>query len=154
MCCRTASTRLAVSGLFLLNGTFAGAWAPKIPEFASRLDLSESGLGLMIMCFGIGSLVLMPIAGILIAHFGSTRTVKGAAVLFLSTMLLLSVAQSIPVGAVAIFLFPGRPLLTIAISVAIFHNTKGDELVVANPSPLATSTFPSLFFHRYFNTYL
>ena len=101
------STRLAVSGLFLLNGTFAGAWAPKIPEFASRLDLSESGLGLMIMCFGIGSLVLMPIAGILIAHFGSTRTVKGAAVLFLSTMLLLSVAQSIPVGAVAIFLFGG-----------------------------------------------
>jgi len=101
------STRLAVSGLFLLNGTFAGAWAPKIPEFASRLDLSESGLGLMIMCFGIGSLVLMPIAGILIAHYGTTRTVKGASVLFLSTMLLLSIAPNIPVGAVAIFFFGG-----------------------------------------------
>lgn len=101
------STRLAVSGLFLLNGTFAGAWAPKIPEFASRLDLSESGLGLMIMCFGIGSLVLMPIAGILIAHYGTTRTVKGATILFLSTMLLLSIAPNIPVGAVAIFFFGG-----------------------------------------------
>lgn len=101
------STRLAVSGLFLLNGTFAGAWAPKIPEFASRLALSESGLGLMIMCFGIGSLVLMPIAGILIAHFGTTRTVKGATILFLSTMLLLSIAPTIPVGAVAIFFFGG-----------------------------------------------
>ena len=101
------STRLAVSGLFLLNGTFAGAWAPKIPEFASRLDLSESGLGLMIMCFGIGSLVLMPIAGILIAHFGTTRTVKGATILFLTTMLLLSIAPNIPVGAVAIFFFGG-----------------------------------------------
>ena len=63
-------TRLAVSGLFLLNGTFAGAWAPKIPEFASRLGLSTSGLGLMIMFFGIGSLVLMPIAGILIGRYG------------------------------------------------------------------------------------
>ncbi|WP_421580489.1 MFS transporter [Shinella sp. M31] len=101
------STRLAVSGLFLLNGTFAGAWAPKIPEFASRLDLSESGLGLMIMCFGIGSLVLMPIAGILIAHFGTTRTVKGATILFLTTMLLLSIAPTILVGAVAIFFFGG-----------------------------------------------
>lgn len=101
------STRLAVSGLFLLNGTFAGAWAPKIPEFASRLDLSESGLGLMIMCFGIGSLVLMPMAGILIAHYGTTRTVKGATILFLSTMLLLSIAPNIPVGAVAIFFFGG-----------------------------------------------
>ena len=99
--------RLAVSGLFLLNGTFAGAWAPRIPEFASRLGLSEFGLGLMIMCFGIGSLVLMPIAGVLIAHFGTTRTVKGATILFLTTMLLLSVAPTIPLGAIAIFLFGG-----------------------------------------------
>lgn len=100
-------TRLAVSGLFLLNGTFAGAWAPKIPEFAARLGLTEAGLGLMIMCFGIGSLVLMPIAGVLIAHFGTTRTVKGATILFLTTMLLLSVAPTIPLGAIAIFLFGG-----------------------------------------------
>jgi fucose permease len=100
-------TRLAVSGLFLLNGTFAGAWAPKIPEFASRLGLSESQLGLMIMCFGIGSLILMPIAGFLIAHIGTTRTVKGATALFLSTMLLLSLAPTIPLGVAAIFLFGG-----------------------------------------------
>ncbi|MEW9617362.1 MFS transporter [Shinella sp. S4-D37] len=100
-------TRLAVSGLFLLNGMFAGAWAPKIPEFAGRLSLSESGLGLMIMCFGIGSLVLMPVAGILIAHYGTMRIVKGAAVLFLSTMLLLSVTTTVPLGALAVFLFGG-----------------------------------------------
>lgn len=100
-------TRLAISGLFLLNGTFAGAWAPRIPEFASRLSLSESGLGLMIMCFGIGSLVLMPIAGILIAHHGTTRTVKGASVLFLSTLIMLSLAPTVPLGALAIFLFGG-----------------------------------------------
>ena len=100
-------TRLAVSSLFLLNGTFAGAWAPKIPEFASRLSLSESGLGLMIMCFGIGSLVLMPIAGFLIAHYGTTRTVKGASVLFLLPLILLSLAPTVPLGALAIFLFGG-----------------------------------------------
>ncbi|MGB3878724.1 MAG: MFS transporter [Shinella zoogloeoides] len=100
-------TRLAVSGLFLLNGTFAGAWAPKIPEFAARFGLTEAGLGLMIMCFGIGSLILMPIAGVLIAHFGTTRTVKGATILFLTTMLLLSAAPTIPLGAIAVFLFGG-----------------------------------------------
>lgn len=100
-------TRLAVSSLFLLNGTFAGAWAPKIPEFASRLSLSESGLGLMIMCFGIGSLVLMPIAGFLIAHYGTARTVKAASVLFLLPLILLSLAPTVPLGALAIFLFGG-----------------------------------------------
>lgn len=99
--------RLAISGLFLLNGLYAGAWAPKIPEFASRLGISESQLGLMIMCFGIGSLILMPITGVLIAHFGSTRAVKGAAVLFLPTLLLLSIAPNIPLGVLAISLFGG-----------------------------------------------
>jgi MFS family permease len=112
-------TRIALSGLFLLNGTFAGAWAPKIPEFASRLGLSESGLGLMIMCFGIGSLVLMPIVGLLIAHFGTTRMVKGSSILFLSTMLLLSIAPNIPTGAAAIFFFGG---LMGAMDVAINGN--------------------------------
>ncbi len=99
--------RIAVSGLFLLNGTFAGAWAPRIPEFASRLGLSEGGLGLMIMCFGIGSLILMPIAGLLIARFGTARTVKGATLMFLPTMVLVSLAPTIPLGALAIFLFGG-----------------------------------------------
>lgn len=61
----------------------------------------------MIMCFGIGSIILMPIAGILIAHFGTTRTVKGATILFLSTMLLLSLTPTIPLGAIAIFFFGG-----------------------------------------------
>ncbi|WP_312419641.1 MFS transporter [Shinella sp.] len=100
-------TRRAISGLFLLNGLYAGAWAPKIPEFAGRLDISEMQLGLMIMCFGIGSLILMPIAGVLIAHFGSARTVKGAALLFLPTLLLLSLAPNIALGVAAISLFGG-----------------------------------------------
>jgi fucose permease len=112
-------TRLAVSALFLLNGTYMGAWAPKIPEFADRLGLSESGLGLMIVCFGIGSLVLMPIAGIFIAHHGTARTVKGATLLFLPTLLLLSVVQDVWTGAVAIFLFGG---LTGAMDVSMNAN--------------------------------
>ena len=101
------ATRIAVSSLFLLNGLFIGAWATKIPEFASRLSLSESQLGLMILCFGTGSLVLMPIAGVLIARFGSARTVKAATLGFLPTLLPLSLATNIWTGAVAIFLFGG-----------------------------------------------
>ncbi|MDX3927537.1 MAG: MFS transporter [Shinella sp.] len=113
------ASRIAVSGLFLLNGTFMGAWAPKIPEFASRLSLSESALGLMIVCFGIGSLVLMPVAGILVAHFGAARTVKGATLVFLPTLLYLSLAPNIWMGGVAIFLFGG---LTGAMDIAMNAN--------------------------------
>jgi predicted Kef-type K+ transport protein len=53
--------RLGVSLLFLMNGFMMGSWAPKIPEFAARLSLSESALGLIILVFGIGSLVFMPV---------------------------------------------------------------------------------------------
>ena len=113
------ASRIAVSGLFLLNGTFMGAWAPKIPEFASRLSLSESQLGLMIVGFGIGSLILMPLAGILIAHLGTSRAVRGATIAFIPTMLLLSLAPNIWTGAIAIFLFGG---LTGAMDIAMNAN--------------------------------
>src|SRR5665811_1326429 len=68
--------RVAVSLLFLLNGFIVGCWAPKIPEFAKRLELSKFGLGLMILFFGIGSLVMMPVAGAQIAGRGSKFVVK------------------------------------------------------------------------------
>lgn len=55
-------TRTAVSLLFLMNGFVVGCWAPKIPDFAERLGLTKFQLGLMILVFGVGSLVMMPIA--------------------------------------------------------------------------------------------
>jgi fucose permease len=99
--------RIGVSLLFLMNGFMIGAWAPKIPEFASRLDLSEKSLGLMILTFGLGSIVMMPIAGSQIARFGSSQVSKITAVLLIPTLLLLSLVGNIWTGAVAIFLFGG-----------------------------------------------
>jgi Fucose permease len=112
-------TRVAVSLLFLLNGFIIGAWAPKIPEFASRLQLSESDLGLMLLVFGIGSVTLMPLAGAQIARYGSSRVVQVTTILFLPTLLGVTVAQSIWTAAIAIFLFGG---LTGAMDVAMNAN--------------------------------
>src|SRR4029453_8681599 len=70
--------RAAVSLLFLMNGFFVGCWAPKIPEFAERLQLSKFQLGLMILVFGLGSLTMMPIAGAQIARHGSRLAPPGA----------------------------------------------------------------------------
>nr|CAD6431150.1 MFS transporter [Rhizobium sp. Q54] len=99
--------RLAVALLFLMNGFMVGAWAPKIPEFASRLSLSEGGLGLMILIFGLGSLVMMPIAGSQIARLGSSTVSRIAAVLATPTLFLLTLVGDVWTGAVAIFLFGG-----------------------------------------------
>ncbi|MBP1873256.1 MFS family permease [Ensifer adhaerens] len=99
--------RLAVSLLFLMNGFVTGSWAPKIPEFKDRLGISESVLGLLILMFGIGSLVLMPIAGGFIARVGSQKVVKVTAILLSPLLLLLTLLPNVWAAAVGMFLLGG-----------------------------------------------
>src|SRR6478752_2278710 len=99
--------RTAVSLLFLINGFTVGSWAPKIPEFAERLELSKFHLGLMILVLGIGSLTLMPIAGAQIARHGSRVVSLAMAVCLLPGLLALTLAPNIVTAAIAIFLFGG-----------------------------------------------
>lgn len=99
--------RLGVSLLFLMNGFMIGAWAPKIPEFATRLGLDAQALGLMILTFGLGSILMMPIAGHQIARHGSSAVSKVTAVLLTPTLLILSLVGSVWAGALAICLFGG-----------------------------------------------
>lgn len=111
--------RVAVALLFFLNGLVIGAWAPKIPFFSQALGLTELLLGVMIFVFGIGSLVLMPIAGMQIARYGSRRVVEITTLLFIPTIVLVTLVDNIWTGAVAIFLFGG---LTGAMDVAMNAN--------------------------------
>jgi MFS family permease len=100
-------TRLAVSLLFLMNGFVTGSWAPKIPEFKERLGIGESVLGLLILMFGVGSLVLMPIAGGFIARMGSQRVVKVTAVILSPLLLLLTLTPNLWTAVPAMFLLGG-----------------------------------------------
>ena len=70
------SARASVSLLFLINGFLIGTWAAKIPAFADRLLLSEGEVGLMIVVFGIGSILTMPMVGITIARFGTAKVTR------------------------------------------------------------------------------
>ncbi len=99
--------RTAVSLLFFINGLMMGAWAPKIPVFAAALSLSEAQLGMMLFVFGIGSLLMMPVAGMQIARFGSSRVVQVVALLFIPTIIGITLVDSMWAGAAAIFLFGG-----------------------------------------------
>lgn len=100
-------TRLAVSLLFLMNGFITGSWAPKIPEFKERLAIGEGTLGLLILVFGAGSLVLMPIAGSFIARLGSRQVVRVTAVILSPLLLLLTLTPDVWSAAAAMFLFGG-----------------------------------------------
>ena len=100
-------TRLAVSLLFLMNGFVTGSWAPKIPEFKDRLGISESVLGLLILAFGLGSLILMPIAGGFIARMGSQKVVKVTAIMLSPMLLLLTLLPNVWTAAIGMLLLGG-----------------------------------------------
>ncbi len=99
--------RLAVSLLFLMNGFVTGSWAPKIPEFKDRLGIGESVLGLLILVFGIGSLLLMPIAGGFIARLGSEKVAKLTAIILSPLLLLLTLVPNVWTAAIGMFLLGG-----------------------------------------------
>ncbi|KAA0119901.1 MFS transporter [Methylobacterium sp. P1-11] len=60
------STRL----LFLIVGIANATWAPLVPLVKDRAGLDAAGLGLLLLTFGIGSLLAMPSAGAAAARLG------------------------------------------------------------------------------------
>jgi MFS family permease len=97
--------RIAVSFLFFMNGMLIGNWAPQIPEFANRLDIDESQMGLMIAIFGLGSLISMPITGITVTKLGNAPATKFTSLFATTSFLWLAFAPNIFAAAIAIFFF-------------------------------------------------
>ena len=100
-------SRIAIALMFLMNGFVIGSWAPKIPDFAARLGLSESQLGLMILVFGVGSLTMMPLAGTQIARFGSAPVTRAVAIGLTPMLLFVTLANEVWLGVIAVFLLGG-----------------------------------------------
>lgn len=102
---RAVYGRWAVACAFFFNGFLVGSWAPQIPVFMTRLNISEFTLGLMILIFGVGALVAMPWCGYLIGRFGSRAVVKGFAFFCSFSLLLVALAPNLITAAPALFLF-------------------------------------------------
>ncbi|MET0575531.1 MAG: MFS transporter [Mesorhizobium sp.] len=99
--------RWAIAAMFFINGFILGSWAPQIPEFASRLAITEFTLGLLILCFGLGAVVAMVAAGHLIARYGSQRVLRLFATAAIFGLLIVALAPNVPLAAGALFLFGG-----------------------------------------------
>jgi fucose permease len=65
----------AVYAVFILNGFMFASWASRIPQVRDGLELNPQRLGLVLLAIAIGSLVSMPLAGVVISHLGAARTI-------------------------------------------------------------------------------
>lgn len=99
--------RWAVAAIFFVNGFVTGSWAPQIPVFLTRLDITEFTLGLLILLFGAGAVSAMIWAGHLIPKHGSKKVTTLFAVTGSFGLLLVAFAPNVPIAAVAMYLFGG-----------------------------------------------
>ena len=96
-----AATRAA----FFIAGFALSAWAPLIPFAKDRAGLDEAALGLLLLCFGAGSLAAMPLAGALTTGVGCRPVVSLATILICIALPVLAHTDSVPVLATALLLF-------------------------------------------------
>src|SRR5947207_5707792 len=70
----TSLARVATGWVFFANGAALGSWVPHIPDAKHALGLSDSVLGFALLGMAVGSLVGLPISGVLTSRFGSRKT--------------------------------------------------------------------------------
>lgn|SRR5271156_2133218 len=96
------STRL----IFLISGLAVAAWAPLVPFARQRLgNVDEGTLRLLLLCFGIGSIVAMPFTGILTARTGCERVIIVAGLATILALPSLAVLQTPLSMGVALVVF-------------------------------------------------
>ncbi|RLQ88757.1 MFS transporter [Notoacmeibacter ruber] len=127
--------RIAVSCAFLQAGLIVGSWAPKIPEFATRMGVDERGMGLFIFLFGIGSLLTMPLAGRWAVRKGPRPVMLTGLWLALLILPALTVAPTPLAGGLVLFLSGAAVGL-----VEVGMNSAASETEVEMGRPIMSAT--------------
>lgn len=104
---RQTLMRAAVSALFFMNGLIVGGWAPQVPELAARHGLSEADMGLVILALGLGSILIMPLSGALIARVGSRPVLRVTCLACSAALLPVILAPHVVALVIIMFIFGG-----------------------------------------------
>ncbi|WP_414834077.1 MFS transporter [Afifella sp. YEN Y35] len=101
----TPGTRLATRLAFFIAGFGTACWAPLVPYVKTRLGVDEAGLGLLLLCLGVGSVLTMPAAGALSGRIGARAVVLAGSLGLAVTLPLLAVAPTSTAIAIVLFAF-------------------------------------------------
>ena len=84
--------QMAARIIFFVSGFAIATWAPMIPLVKDRLNIGADVLGLLILCTGVSSFLMMPVAGLFAQKFGCRKVLRvmgflmGAEIVFLSML--------------------------------------------------------------------
>jgi len=96
---------LAVYAVFMLSGFAFASWASRIPQVRDALELSPRALGLVLLAIATGSVLSMPLAGVVIARLGTARTVAVMALIAAVGLATAAIGIRVGVAPVVVGLF-------------------------------------------------
>lgn len=96
-----ARQQVATRAAFFIPGFVIACWAPLVPFAKERAQLDDGALGVVLLCLGLGSLLAMPLSGMLAARFGCRAVMLGTVGLMVLALPLLALAHTpLAIGAV------------------------------------------------------
>jgi predicted MFS family arabinose efflux permease len=134
-----AETRLATRLSFFVAGFAIACWAPLVPFAKERLGVDDAGLGLLLLCLGVGSVVAMPVTGVLSSRLGARPIIIASGILLALLLPFLAVAATPLTLGLALFGF-GASIGSIDIAI----NVHAVEVERASSRPLM-SGFHAMF---------
>jgi predicted MFS family arabinose efflux permease len=99
------SAKRAVYVAFIGSGLGFASWAARIPQLRDALEASPATLGLVLLSVALGSLVALPLAGLIVTRFGAARTIMVMAVLLAVGLVIVSFGYRVGIPPVAVGLF-------------------------------------------------
>ncbi|MHA6624249.1 MFS transporter [Pseudonocardia sichuanensis] len=96
--------RGAVAALFFANGALFANVVPRYPDLKAALGLSNTELGTAVGAAALGGLVAGPLAGALVARFGSVRVAPTSTLCLAASVVLIGLAPSWAALAAVLFL--------------------------------------------------
>ncbi|MBO3083523.1 MFS transporter [Cellulomonas fengjieae] len=91
---------VAVFAVFFLNGFNFASWAARLPAIRDGLDFSPAQMGLLLLVGSVGSLVALPLSGMVVERLGARRTVLAFACLNAGGLVV--AASGVAVGEVVV----------------------------------------------------
>ena len=95
----------AVASMFMLNGALFGVWASRIPAVSSAHELTQSSLGLLLLCMAAGAILAFPLAGHASDRLGCAVVTRRVAFFYAITLVLIGLSPNVWMLALALFAF-------------------------------------------------
>lgn len=120
------SARLTDTLVFGIVGALFATWAVRIPAISSSLGLSSGDIALAMAGLACGSLVGLPLSGVLVSRIGSRQVIRIGLCVYCVALPLVALSGSLAMLVALVFLFGfGKGLIDVA------ANTQGVRIETA-----------------------